>query len=201
MEQSFFNQLKSKYSRYKSKKEIEEICFNALINSYERVKMVNKIENLNENRIRDEFVVDLELRNDLIRHAIDNYIIIIVPESYNAVKRKRSDIEFILPGNERKIVFECKKLFSAERRYLNDGLIRFIRLEYAEKEKDAGMIGFVIKPKDLSKIISEIKRKVSKFHFHALVDKPVCNYPYSFQSVHIRQNYSEILIFHFFFEF
>jgi len=188
-------------SRYRSKKEIEELCFKSLIDSYRRVKQVKGIESLNENRIRDEFVVDLEKKNELIRHAIDNHIIIVIPESWDVVKRKRTDIRFNLPIIKRNLIFECKRLHSAESRYLDDGLVRFVRLEYSEEEDDAGMIGFVIKPKNLINIISGIKEKVCQFHFLRLIDKQVLGWPYSFQSLHVRIDSREILICHLFFKF
>jgi len=188
-------------SRYHSKKEIEELCLKSLIDSYRRVKQIKGIDSLNENRIRDQFVVDLEKRNDLIRHAIDNHIIIVVPESWDAVKRRRADIRFALPFIRRDLIFECKKLHSAESRYLDDGLVRFIKLAYSEKEDDAGMIGFIIKPIDLFGVISAIKEKVCKFYFSRLIDKQILGWPYSFQSVHVRIDSREILIYHLFFEF
>jgi len=188
-------------SRYHSKKEIEELCFKSLIDSYRRVKQIAGIGSLNENKIRDHFIVDLEKKNDLIRHAIDNHIIIVIPESWDAVKRKRADIRFILPFINRDLIFECKKLYSAERRYLDDGLGRFIRLEYSEQEDDAGMIGFVINPKSLIDVTSRIKKIVCKFHFLRLIDKQVLGWPYSFQSLHVRIDSREILICHLFFEF
>ena len=188
-------------SRYHSKKQIEELCFKSLIDSYGRVKQIEWIESLNENRIRDEFVVDLEKKNDLIRHAIDNHIIIVIPENWDVVKRKRADIRFDLSIIKRNLIFECKRLHSAESRYLDDGLVRFVRLEYSEKEDDAGMLGFVIKPKNLIDVISGIKEKVCQFHFLRLIDKQVLGWPYSFQSLHVRIDSREILICHLFFEF
>jgi len=188
-------------SRYRSKKEIEELCFKSLIDSYRRVKQIEGIESLNENRIRDEFVVDLEKKNELIRHAIDNHIIIVIPENWDAVKRRRADIRFDLSIIRRNLIFECKRLQSAESRYLDDGLVRFIRLEYSEQEDDAGMLGFVIKPKNLIDVISGIKAKVCQFHFLRLIDKQVLGWPYSFQSLHVRIDSRKILICHLFFEF
>jgi hypothetical protein len=201
MEPSVINAFIKRVSRYHSKKEIVELCFKSLIDSYQRVRQIKGIDLLNENMIRDKFVVDLERENNLIKHAIDNHIIIVVPESWDAVKRRRADIRFILPFIKRNLIFECKKLYSAERRYLDEGLARFVRLEYSEKEDDAGMIGFVINPKSLINIISGIKGKVCQFHFSSLTDEQVLGWPYSFQSVHVRMDFTKILIYHLFFEF
>ena len=188
-------------ARYASKKEIEDMCFLAIIDSYHRVKYVKGIANFNENSIRDQFIIDLEKKNDIIKHALDNYLINIIPESYDALKKKRSDIRFILNIIQRNLIFECKKLKTAEERYLNDGLIRFIRLEYAENEDDAGMIGFIIHDTDFSPIIRKLKEKIRKFHFDTLIDGPLYEHPHSFQSVHIRIDHRKIKIGHFFFAF
>lgn len=186
--------------RFSSKKEVENLCYMALIDSYTRVKQVEKIHSLNENGIRDEFVIDLVQTNKLISLAVENYIIIIIPECWDPVKRNRTDIEFVLPSYKRRLIFECKKLSSAEKRYLDDGLIRFIELKYAEKEPDGGMIGFVVNG-NFIKTISKLKEKVKCFHIIRLIDKQVLNYKYSFQSLHKRKNSTHILISHLFFKF
>jgi len=200
MEQAYIDYLKE-VSRYASKLEIESICFKALIDSYQRVKLIEGIEKLIENRIRDLFIIDLEEHNHIIKHALDNCIIRVIPESYDPQKRKRSDIQFFLPILKRDLVFECKRLLSADSRYLNQGLIRFIMLEYAAKENDAGMIGFVINPKDFSRMLSKLKDKVRTFHCSELIDKSIFEHPYSFQSIHIRIDTGKILISHLFFKF
>jgi len=200
MEQAYIDYLKEA-TRYASKQEIESICFKAFIDSYQRVKLIEGIEKLIENRIRDLFIIDLEEHNHIIKHALDNYIIRIIPESYDPQKGKRSDIQFILPILKRDLVFECKRLLSADSRYLNEGLIRFIKLEYAAKENDAGMIGFVINPKDFSRMISKLRDKLLVFHCSKLIDKPVLGHQFSFQSIHIRIDSREILISHLFFKF
>ncbi|RJQ26360.1 hypothetical protein C4565_07030 [Candidatus Parcubacteria bacterium] len=200
MEELFLKAFKEA-SRYKSKKEIEELCFKSIIDSYQRVKQLSGINSLNENGIRDQFVIDLETKNKLIRHAIDNRIIEVIPESWNPVKRNRSDIKFSLPFINRDLIFECKKLYSAESRYVEDGLIRFIKLQYSEKENDAGMIGFIINPKNILNIVKKIRERVCKCHFYRLGGEDVLGWPYSFQSIHIRINSKKILILHIFFEF
>lgn len=200
MEQAYIDYLKEA-SRYSSKHEIESICFKALIDSYQRVKLIKGVEKRIENRIRDLFIIDLEEHNNIIKHALDNYIIRIIPESYDPQKGKRSDIQFILPILKRDLVFECKRILSADSRYLNEGLIRFIKLEYAAKEKDAGMIGFVINPRDFSRMLSKLRDKLLTFHCLKLLDKPVCEHQFSFQSIHIRIDTREILISHLFFKF
>lgn len=199
MRQAYLDNLKS-LSKYSSKQEIEDLCLKALAESYERIKKIKGISSLNENGIRDQFVIDLEQVNESIRHAIDNYIIIIIPESYKVITRKRPDIEFILPFNKARLVIECKKLSSAESRYVNDGLNRFIELSYAKNQKKAGMIGFICSNNFIS-TISKLKALVANFHIVSIHDTPVVGYKYSFQSIHKRIDLSEILVLHLFFNF
>lgn len=200
MEQDYLDYLKE-VSRYSSKEDIEALCFKAIIDSYERVKQVKGVEKLIENQIRDLFIIDLEEKNLIIQHALDNYIIRIIPESYNPLKARRSDIQFIIPVLKRDLVFECKRLFSADTRYLTEGLSRFINLEYAEKEDNAGMIGFVMSAKDPSRLIGRLKKKIRDFNCSDLFDTPLFDYLYSFQSIHIRDDSREISISHLFFKF
>ena len=196
MDKEFHQQLEERYSRYKSTREIKDLCYNALIDSYGRVKEVKEIAKLDENNIRNQFIIDLEKKNEIIGHAIENDIIKIIPESCNLVKRKRPDIVFFIP-HICDLIFECKKLSSDEDRYLNDGLIRFIRLDYAEKEDEAGMIGFIL---DIS-IPSKLKKKVNSFHCIKVIDRPILDFPNSFWSKHTCQNSKKILISHLFFYF
>ncbi len=196
MDKDFHNELEKKYSRYHNKREIKNLCFRALINSYGRVKKVQGIGSFNENKIRDEFVIDLETNNTLINHAIENDIIEIIPERWDLLKRKRTDIVFSI-HNICKLIFECKKLSSAEKRYLDDGLIRCIELDYADKESEAGMIGFIFN----LMVPQKLKEKVRSFHLIRFVDKRVSDFSSSFQSVHKRINSTEILISHLFFLF
>lgn len=200
MRQQDFHHIIKADSRYKTKKEIEALCYRALIDSYSRVRLIKGIASLSENGIRDKFVIDLEQQNAVISHPLDNCIIKIIPESYDAFKRRRTDIQFFLPINKRSITIECKKLSSAERRYVDDGLTRFIELAYAANDKDAGMIGFVVSPR-FAVIVSKVKEMVGAFHIISFHNQPLFNYEHSFRSIHGRTNSSSISISHLFFKF
>lgn len=199
MDKEFYKKLKKEYSRYESKDDLKNICFLALFESYERVKEIKGISIQFENDIRDKFVIDLEQRNKIIKTALKYDHIILIPESHDPSKRARADLRFKIT-HFCELIFECKKLSSAEQRYLNDGLNRFIELKYAEKESDGGMIGFVVKG-NFIKTISKLKEKVKYFHIIKLIDRQVLNYKYSFQSLHKRNNSTQILISHLFFRF
>jgi hypothetical protein len=196
MNREFHHQLERVYSKYKSVEELKTLCYKALIDSYQRVKNIKGITDLDENNIRNQFVVDLDTQNEIIRYALENNIIRIIPESWDLVKRKRPDIVFFIP-HICDLIFECKKLTSDEDKYLNDGLMRFISLAYAEEESEAGMIGFTLNVG----IPQKLKGKVKQFHCSKLIDKPVLNFTDSYKSIHICKNSKEILISHFFFYF
>ncbi len=196
MDKDFYRDLIKPYGRYKSKNDLKNLCYKALIDSFGRVKRIQGINGFNENKIRDRFIIDLDQNNELIKHALKYDLIILIPESYDALKRKRSDIRVKI-SHCCELIFECKKLSSAEGRYLTDGLIRFILLDYAEGEDEAGMTGFIFN----ANIPVKLKEKVDKFYCVRLINKPVFGYPDSFQSIHKRKNSTEILITHLFFLF
>ena len=198
MDKKFYKNL-AEYSKYNSQSDLKNICFLALFDSYERVRKITGISKLYENDVRNRFIIDLTQNNKIIENALKYDHIILIPESYDPLKRSKSDIRFIIT-HICELVFECKKLSSAEKRYLNDGLIRFIELKYAEKENDGGMIGFVVSP-NFIETVYKLKKKVVSFHIIKLIDKHVLNYKYSFQSLHKRKNSTSILISHLFFNF
>lgn len=183
-------------SKYKTAYEIKNLCILSLIDSYSRVKNMQNIISINENKIRDKFVSDMNNNCKLIRSELNNNTIRIIPESWDPDKRRKPDIVFFIAGIG-DFTFECKKLSSDEDKYLNDGLIRFISLAYAEKESEAGMIGFTL---DVG-IPQKLKDKIKQFHCSKFIDKPVLNFPDSYKSIHTCENSKEIVIFHLFFYF
>jgi hypothetical protein len=98
---------------------------------------------------------------------------------------------------------ECKLLKYADKKYLDEGLQRFIDLKYAENDNYAGMIGFIIKGKP-ENIVKNMKKKVKDFHptpdIQTYLDKTCANHNLSFQSKHIRSDNTKIHIFHVFFD-
>lgn len=183
-------------SKYKTAHEIKNLCILSLIDSYSRVKNMQNIISINENKIRDKFVSDMNNNCKLIRSELNNNTIRIIPESWDPDKRRKPDIVFFIAGIG-DFTFECKKLSSDEDKYLNDGLIRFISLAYAEKESEAGMIGFTL---DVG-IPQKLKDKIKQFHCSKFIDKPVLDFPDSYKSIHTCENSKEIVIFHLFFYF
>jgi hypothetical protein len=151
---------------------------------------------LSENEMRDKFVIDMQNDCKLIKTELENATIRIIPESWDPDKKKKPDLVFFITGIG-DFTFECKKLSSDKNKYLNDGLMRFISLAYAEKEIEAGMIGFTLD----SEIPQRLKDKIRQFHCSKFIDKPVLNFPDSYKSIHTCNNSKDILIFHLFFYF
>jgi hypothetical protein len=183
-------------SKYKTAHEIKNLCILSLIDAYSRVKNIPYIVSLSENEMRDKFVIDMQNGCKLITTELENATIRIIPESWDPAKRRKPDIVFFIAGIG-DFTFECKKLSSDENRYLNDGLIRFISLAYAEKESEAGMIGFTL---DVD-IPQKLKGKIKEFHCSKFIDKTVLNFPDSYKSIHTCNNAKKILISHLFFYF
>ncbi|TAF63740.1 MAG: hypothetical protein EAZ55_12800, partial [Cytophagales bacterium] len=90
-----------------------------------------------------------------------------------------------------------------DKKYLEEGLQRFIELKYAERDNFAGMLGFIIAGKP-ENIVKNLKKKVRSFHpapdIEAWLSKKCLDQPLSFQSKHLRNNDTEIHIFHLFFD-
>lgn len=183
-------------SKYKTAHEIKNLCILSLIDAYSRVKNMPYIVSLSENEMRDKFVIDMQNACKLIKTELENATIRIIPESWDPEKKKKPDLVFFIAGIG-DFTFECKKLSSDENRYLNDGLIRFITLTYAEKESESGMIGFTL---DVG-IPQKLKSKIKEFYCSEFIDKPVLNFPDSYKSIHTCNNAKKILISHLFFYF
>ncbi|OHD17072.1 MAG: hypothetical protein A2086_06220 [Spirochaetes bacterium GWD1_27_9] len=192
-------------SKYKSQKQlIEELYLMALIDSFQRVKLIKDINTFIENKIRNKFVYDLENKNEFLKEWINSKIIFLTSENQiiRDDENKRTDIEFIV-SKYGKFVVECKRLNSAEERYIKgkyddkekkyteDGIERFTNSIYAKDEQFAGMIGFVVDG-DINKIILKLKDKIKDFKFdtnsYNLLETKCADWETSFQSKHIRDN-------------
>lgn len=213
----FISSIKSFALKYESQKDvIENLYLPAIVESYHRVSLMRGISKLIENKIRDEFVKDFISKNTLLKDYIANNTLKFTNENRIISEDKnefRTDIEFFISfyGN---FVIECKRLSSAESRYINgreidgeykvDGLERFITLSYSANDKYACMMAFVIKG-DSQTIMEKLKDLVKNYHPSSspndLLDQQCANWKYSFQSLHSRVNKTDIHIYHCFFPF
>lgn len=205
-------------SKYPTVKALtEELYVMAIIEAYHWIHNNDSIEGLKENEIRNKFTHHFKHYNSLLNGYINNYTIVLTKENeiYTKDEIQRTDIELISPGHENKFVVECKRLTSAETRYVHgktkekggyeiDGMEKFIELIYSENDQYAGMISFIIQghPK---KIVNKLKLKVEIFHpsndIIFLLEQKCTDWELSFQSKHICKNNKEIHLYHLFFDF
>lgn len=191
--------IKSNLSKlgYSSKQDIVENLFiSSLLESYNRINKNIGIEN----EIRDRFRDDLyQHNNSPIKKWLQLKIIYLDWENWiftNEFKLARTDITFKLTGLQ--FVIECKRLKTADKAYIDEGLERFINLKYSEGDEYAGMIGFVISGETV-KICGNLKLKIEALsHTNSISD--ISSIP-SFDSYHSRIDRTKIKIYHVFFDF
>jgi hypothetical protein len=191
--------------KFSSKKEVYEKAYlQAIVDSYNSVRVV-KTTGL-ENHIRDRIVFDLQNHNPTTAQLYQLEILDIIPERVNMLtqtEKSRADICFHWSPIG-KFDVECKLVFqqpSKNKKYLNDGLIRFVELKYAKNNDYAGMIGFVVSG-NIATIMNQITKETLVFHKsdEAIKDSEI-NWDYSFNSIHKRTDDRSIQIYHLFFNF
>jgi len=195
---------------------IEGLYLRAILDSYLRVKIIPNINTYTENKIRDEFIRDFKNTNALVKDYIQNKIIVLTAENqaYTKSLTQRTDIELISSWHSHRFVVECKRLSFAEGRYIHgkmvkgkheiDGMEKFIHLIYAEGDKEAAMLSFVIKS-DPQKTTNKLRDKVEVFRpapdMGKFIGKKCIGLATSFQSNHTRTDGSPIQIYHVFLDF
>jgi|SRR5690606_19991372 len=185
---------------FQSKQElIEKVFLQSLTDSYNRI--VHTVST--ENDIRDRFVKDIYSTPSTLRDWLQGSLMYLDWENWKftaSVTLARADISFKLTGCE--FIIECKRLKSADKAYIDEGLERFRTLHYAKGHNYAGMIGFIINSKG-STILSGLKSKVQS---HYSVSTPFSSAHFggissSFLSTHERVDQTKINVYHLFFEF
>ena len=197
---------------------IEELYLIAFTDSYKRLIHIQDINFLSENKIRNALQYDIEHNNNIITDYINNETITFNSESQIVRENEiyRTDIKLFCSWFRRSFIIECKKFNPYNNDYIHgyfnnvknkyecNGIERFTERIYAEKDKYAGMIGFVCSG-DVSKIVNNLKPKVKAFYFATdsedLLDKKCVDWEFSFQSKHIRSNNTEFFLYHIFFDF
>ncbi len=188
--------------KYKSKEDLfENLYLKAFIDSYRRIERGTVLEE----KIRDQFVYDLEWANPLTKHLIQEQILILTWERWlnlSDTEKRRADISFSISGVE--FIIECKCLKYADINYVDGGVKRFVELKYSKNDTHAGMIGFVIDG-DIDKIVTNLKPKIEGFCFsqgyETLLKKRSLAWKESFQSRHQRSDKTTIHLYHLFFDF
>lgn len=186
---------------YKNKQDmLENLYLQALSEAFVRIQNVLNLEE----KIRDAFIYDLENNSPIISGHLKDKTVILTWEKWinlSDTEKSRADICFSISGFE--FVLECKLLDCADKRYLEEGIKRFVELKYAEDDSFAGMLGFITKgnPK---RIVTNLKKKVTNFHpsnaMEDFIDKKCLDHELSFQSKHKRINDTEIHLYHLFFD-
>lgn len=217
----FYQQQRKKFDKiltdYPSTKSlIEDLYLSAILDSYPRVKSIPSVNKCTENQIRDKFIYDFKNASPLLKDYIQNKIIVLTTENqaYTKSLTQRTDIELISSWHGHHFVVECKRLSSAESRYVHgttkngvyeiDGMEKFIELIYAANEKEAAMLSFVIKS-DIQKTTNKLRDKVEKFRpassMSSFITQKCLGLPTSFQSKHTRTHGNLIQIYHVFLDF
>lgn len=177
---------------------IENLYIQAIIDSYSRID--NCIAT--ENDIRDRFIYDFYYGESSLKQWLQLKIIHINWERWlfkEKNKLGRADLSFEMSGFD--FIVECKRLKDASNKYINEGLQRFIKNEYAEKDSYSAMLGFVINNKSLD-IKNKLYDKCKNVNYinNDFSKSNIDNW-LGFKSAHLRVDKSEINVFHLFFEF
>jgi hypothetical protein len=188
---------------YKSKVDLyENLYLKAIIDSY---SSINK-KSGKEEELRDRFYYDLTHCNPLTKEWYDLEILNISFEKWkmNIDKNKtRVDLSFFWSGFGN-FEIECKRLFkqpSKNKAYLDNGLVRFINLKYAENNEYAGMLGFVVSG-NIDIISDKILNDTKTFHSNGFpIQYSIHSCAHSFISNHTKINKKNIRIYHLHFQF
>jgi len=206
MSKDFFDNIQSKFLKFSSFENlVEELYLTSIVDSYSRVSLISGIDSLIENQIRDKVYFDLENNNEILKEFIQNKTLKLTNENriINETDVFRTDIEFFVSAMGT-FVIECKRLSSAEQRYIDDGVARFTSLQYSKHETEAAMLSFIVGG-NVASISKNLKDKSSKHEpsddIALFLDKLCMKHPHSFHSKHKRKSIDPILLHHLFFDF
>jgi hypothetical protein len=181
---------------------VENLYQRALVESISHIKSVPDINTLIETAIRNHLAYDLENNNTQLRPYLEYKTLKLTKENtllLSPTQSKRTDIEFFISGFG-DFVVECKNLKSADQRYIEEGINRFIQGFYSSRDSEAGMIGFIVGGKIttiIPKMISKINAEPSSVD--DIDEQGICSdYNSSFHSNHHRANNTQIYIHHLF---
>ncbi|MCE7923062.1 MAG: hypothetical protein DYG98_08380 [Haliscomenobacteraceae bacterium CHB4] len=193
---------------------VEQLYLSAILDAYPRVKSIPGIAGMSENTIRNRVVEDFKFSNPVIREYIQNKLIFIAAENqaYTASLSQRTDLEFHNSIHQHKFVIECKRLSTAEERYVHgrikngqyqhDGLEKFVNLTYAAEDNEGAMLSFIV-GRNPSEIVNGLNRRVQVFHpssHSASLSTQLClGWALSFQSSHSRTDGRPFHLYHLFF--
>ncbi len=172
---------------------INNLILKSIIDAFSKIIIDTSLEE----QIRDILVRTLETKNEEIKELLNAKFLFLDTErrkNISDTEKVRTDISFSTSGFE--FVLECKTLKFASKKYLEEGLQRFIDLKYAANDNFAGMLGFIIAGNP-ENIVRNLKKKVKTFHpaedITQWLDKKCLEQNLSFQSKHIRSNETKFI--------
>jgi len=183
------------------------LCYNVMLkNKYE----INAIKT--ENQIRTALVKILENKDIRRQYPFFNKYCIKREEpetNQNNIDIGRTDIKVInvrhsLETKEESYIFECKRLdgnLDLNRKYLKDGVYRFVNEQYSTNHGIHGMIGFLIKNIDINKNIEKINKieESENLQLNTIsnIQKIEFNFEFIYQSIHLTNKQEQnIFIYH-----
>ena len=181
----------------------------------------------------EENVFTIRLGDDYLhRLALDHEypLIVNVRQKRHTSKMKTGEqstteakeIDMLLYGNwenyhEKHFVWEAKRIgdksvdqkySSLNSEYINEGIYRFIQLEYADGLDDAGMLGYVLDGvignivNDINQTMSKIRKKPRlPLSNHLQMIAPINNFQDVYQSYHTRTDNTTVKLHHLFLAF
>lgn len=179
---------------------IENLYLKSLVDSYKRVEQTVA----KENEIRDRFMHDLHHHAESpLKKWLQLKVVYLDWENWKFTsdfKLARADISFKLTGIE--FIVECKRLKSPSKLYFEEGLNRFVKLQYSGGDEYAGMIGFIINDKE-SQTLSGLKSRIRDYNYveSEFTASTFDLIPSSFLSSHTRIDNTQVNVYHMLFSF
>lgn len=194
---------------------IEKLYLTAIVDAYLRIRAIAGIATMKENDIRNKIVEDFKLNNPFLSGYLNNKLLFLAAENQanTATFQQRTDLELHSGNHQHNFVIECKKLISAEQRYVqgrtikggyqHDGLEKFIDLTYAKLDSEGAMLSFIVGGVPTA-IVSTLNRKVQGFNpspaCAALSLQQCIGWSLSFKSSHICTNGKTFHLYHLFYD-
>lgn len=173
-------------------------CYQRMLRDYDF------IEN-NENKIRNILYKDYLINQAIIDELkLNNFAFEIetgiVDDSYKEIGY--TDIKVInlqerMHSVNANYIIECKRLDNSStlnKKYINEGVNRFVDEKYPTNYDVNGMLGFIVENFDINKSITEYFKNFIQYSF-------IQDFPYSYRSSHTIKNRKNITLYHLMLDF
>lgn len=171
-----------------------------------------------ENRIRDIILLDYLKKRDIKNKVkLTNYRF--DREISEDFTKGRVDIRIIskndFENDDAYYIIECKRLDNKaiigasglNAKYIEDGIMRFVRELYSSYYGINGMIGFIVEPLDIANNVNSINQLLTNSFKVANIRKKLTqadfikNFKYSYFSIHKNYSGKEVKLYHLMFDF